>query len=720
MNNVAMRATKLALVAGILGMVTVVAGATAVARGGKTEQLRSPDGRIVVSFELKDGRPHYQVDVDGGTAIKPSRLGLLLQGQDALGSKLEVKAVSRGSADRRWEQAWGEQRYVREQYRELRVEMAESQGKHRKLAIVFRAFNDGVGFRYDVPEQGLGAVNILEEETEFGVSDDAQVWWTPAYQKQSYEYLYTKSRLSDISGAVFGPLTMQLPSGIYLSLNEADLRDYGSMVFKRGFEGGLRADIVPWSDGVRVKTRDPFKSPWRVIHIARKPGDLLTSTIVLNLNEPNALPQASWVTPGKYVGIWWKMHRALWTWGSGPQHGATTAHMKQHIDFAAKHKFLGVLVEGWNEGWDGDWFVNRDKFRFSKAYPDFDLQELAAYAKHKGVKLILQNETAGGVPNYEDQIEAAYSLYGGLGVGGVKTGYVSFGQDVDHRSKSGEMTKEWHEGQFMVNHVRRTIELAAANKMMVVTHEPVLLPGLSRTYPNFMSQEAARGQEYNGWSQDGGNPPDHVTIVPFTRSLATPFDYTAGIFDLLYENSQKPAVSSNLDKAETANDIEANKVKNRVNGTLAKELALYVTIFSPLQMAADFPENYEGHPAFKFIVDVPTTWQQTKVLNAEIGEHLTVARQDRCSDDWYVGAITNESPRNFDIRLDFLTPGRIYEAEVYEDGADADWRTNPKSYGIRKLNVKAGDRLAVKLAPGGGQAIRLRSLQPSKAACGKT
>jgi alpha-glucosidase len=439
---------------------------------------------------------------------------------------------------------------------------------------------------------------------------------------------------------------------------------------------------------VKVKAATPHVSPWRTLQIGDDPGDLITSYLILNLNEPNALGDVSWVRPAKYVGIWWDMHIGTRTWATGAKHGATTAYARRLIDFAADHGFGGVLVEGWNVGWDGDWTRDRGTFQFTTPTPDFDIEQLARYGARKGVRLIGHHETGADVDNYERQMEAAFAYYRGLGINTVKTGYVGWGQhSIQRTDANGRKHGEWHHGQCMVRHYRKVVETAARYQIMLDVHEPIKDTGIRRTYPNMMTREGARGQEYDAWSDDGGNPPDHTTILPFTRLLAGPMDFTPGTFDLLVE--QKP--------------------DNRVNTTLAKQLALYVVIYSPLQMASDLPEHYEAKPdVFRFIERVPCDWNDTVVLDAKIGDTVTIARQERDGRDWFVGSITDENARTIAAGLDFLEPGMEYVATIYRDGPGADWQTNPLPVEIVTETVTRDTVLQLKLAPGGGQAIHLR------------
>jgi alpha-glucosidase len=461
----------------------------------------------------------------------------------------------------------------------------------------------------------------------------------------------------------------------------------------------LKADLVPWSDGVKVRADLPHRSPWRTIQVGDNSGELITSYLILNLNEPSKVADTSWIKPGKYVGIWWEMHLNKSTWGSGEKHGATTANTKRYIDFAADNGFDGVLVEGWNKGWDGDWTKHGDGFNFTEPYPDFDLTELSRYAESKGVHLIGHHVTGGAIPNYERQLSDAFTLDESLNINAVKTGYVNWSQGLERIDDAGKKVGEWHYGQYMVRHHQHVIDEAAKHKVMLDVHEPVKPTGLRRTYPNLMTGEGARGQEYNAWSGDGGNPPEHETILPFTRLLAGPMDFTPGIFDVTYE------------------ELRPN---NRVNTTLAKQLALYVVLYSPLQMAADLPENYLAHPdAFQFIRDVPADWDDTRVLHARIGDYVTIVRKERGGEDWYLGSVTDEVGRTLEAPLSFLDRNQKYIAQIYRDADDADWKTNPTAYKIEEREVDANTVLPLRLAPGGGIAIRFKPADPSAPVAGR-
>ncbi len=653
---------------------------------GQTYQVNSPDSTIQVMVTLKAGKPYYSVSRFGGTLIDTSRLGFILKENPSFATGFHYSGTERNQVDQTWKQPWGEKKYIRNHYNELRVNLVEDSKPLRKMALVFRVFNDGVGFRYEIPKQyHLKKIDIMDELTEFNFAGNYSCWWIPAFAGNRYEYLYKNTPLSEID-TVHTPLTMKSASGIYLSIHEAALTDYSSMTLARTGQTKLHAYLVPWSDGVKVKTTAPMISPWRTIQIADTPGGLITSYLILNLNKPNQLKDVSWIKPGKYVGIWWEMHLGIATWSSGPEHGATTENAKRYIDFASKYGFDGVLVEGWNIGWDGNWTKNGNKYRFTTPYKDYDIKEVAEYAKKHDVYLIGHNETAGGIQNYEKQMKKAFRYYEKIGIKAIKSGYVSQGKNITWVDKDEKTHHEWQHGQFMVRHYRKVVKEAAKYHLMLDVHEPIHDTGIRRTYPNMMTREGARGQEYNAWSSDGGNPPDYTTILPFTRLLAGPMDFTPGIFDLLYPET---------------------KPNNRVNTTLIKQLALYVIIYSPLQMAADLPENYEKHlDAFQFIVDVPTDWEDTKVLKASIGNYVTIVRKDRHSDNWYLGSITDETGRQLHIPLNFLDPNKTYTAEIYRDGPKADWKTNPYDYIIEKKKVDYTTELTLRLAPGGGQAIR--------------
>ncbi len=651
-------------------------------------RVASPDGRNQVTVEVREGKLYYNLARDGRALILPSLLGFEFRGAPPLRDGLRIADTTRQSHDEWWTQPWGEVARVRDHHNELAVSVEETAAPNRRFSVRVRAFDDGIGFRYEFPGQpGLGAFAITGELTEFAVADNARAWWIPSNhaRKDRSEMLYSSGPMS-LLDSVQTPLTMETRDGrTFLVIHEANLVDYARMNLagQRGESRILRADLAPMADGIKVRGTSPFVTPWRTIQLADRATDLAPSLLGLNLNPPSVLGSTDWIHPMKYVGIWWGMHINTMTWGSGPRHGATTANAKRYIDFAATNGFGGVLVEGWNTGWDGDWIANRDAFSFTRSYPDYNLAEVAAYARQKGVRLIVHNETSGGIQNYERQMDSAFALYRSLGLDAIKSGYVT------------DLTSEGHShySQFMVQHYRRVIEAAARNGIMLDVHEPMHDTGERRTYPNMMSREGARGQEYNAWSGDGGNPPEHETILFFTRLLAGPMDFTPGVFDLLIERG--------TGRARRADEP-------RVRTTLAKQLALYVTIYSPLQMAADLPENYERQPAFQFIRDVAVDWDTTRVLDGRIGDYVAVARRVRGGQSWFVGAMTDEEGRTLDVSLAFLTPGRRYVADIYADGPKAHWLDNPLPVTISRKTVSSATRLRMILAPGGGQAIRIR------------
>lgn len=653
-------------------------------------EARSPDGEIRVRVSDEQGVPRYSVRYRGETVVEPSRLGMVFKRGRPFASGFEIADSERTSVDSRWQQPWGERRSMRDHHRELSVEFARAGGSGG-FTVRFRLFDDGIGFRYEVPEQdGLEQVEIVDELTEFNLADSGHstAWWIPSRGWNRYEYLYRTTPLQNAEMA-HTPFTVKMQSGTHLSIHEAALVDYSAMSLDQRRPGHFKAALAPWYDGTLVKTAAPFKSPWRTLQIAPDAVGLLNSELILNLNEPNKLGDVSWVEPGKYVGIWWAMHLNEKTWGSGERHGATTAETKRYMDFAAKYGFDGVLVEGWNTGWDGDWASNGDIFSFTRPYPDFDLEEIAAYGREKGVRLIGHHETSGSVTNYRKQMDDAYNLYRKYGVTQVKTGYVADGGDIKRVDDKGIARNEWHDGQFMVGEYLHSVKEAAERKISINTHEPVKATGLRRTYPNWISREGARGQEFNAWGSPP-NPPEHTAILPYTRMLSGPMDFTPGIFDLGF------------------NGLDG---ENRPQTTLAKQLALYVVLYSPIQMAADLPENYEARPdAFQFIVDVPTDWEESRAIAGEVGDYVAFARRERGGDDWYLGALTDEKARTLELPLDFLEPGQRYEAQIYRDGAEADWATNPYDMVIERKAVTSEEVFRFRLARSGGAAVRFRAL----------
>lgn len=649
--------------------------------GHKALDIKSPGGKVGFRFHLDDqGKPFYQSWFNDDLVMDTSYLGFHLNQAARLEGDFEVIADVQTRFDETWEQPWGEQQFIRNHYNELKVSLQEKHALKRKLDIVFRVYDDGFGFRYEFPEQeNLKHMEILEELTEFNMSGDHTAWWIPGLETDQYEYLYRKTNTAQM-GLAHTPVTFRSSKDVYISIHEAALKNYSSMMLTANGTTRLKCTLVPYSRTEESKAfiSTPGTTPWRTVQLASKPGDLITSYLILNLNEPNQLGDVSWFKPCKYVGIWWEMHIGLGTWATGALHSATTQNTKKYIDFAAKNGFDGVLVEGWNTGWDGDWVKEGGHFNFTKASPDFNLPELSAYAASKGVYLIGHHETAGFIDNYERQMQDAYQQMDKYGIKVVKTGYVEHGSILDNGN--------YHHGQAYIDHFRKVIQLAANHKIAIVAHEPIKDTGERRTYPNIVSREGARGQEYNAWSNDGGNPPDHETVIPFTRCLSGPMDFTPGVFDISIP--EKP--------------------NNQVNTTLAKQLALYVIIYSPVQMACDLPEHYEKYPdAFEFIKEVGVDWETTKVLHAEIGQYITIARKEKGSGDWFIGAITNEQPRNVEVKLDFLDPHQAYLAKIYRDGKDAHYKTNPESYSIESINVTSESTIEAQLAASGGMAVTI-------------
>jgi alpha-glucosidase len=646
-------------------------------------QVASPEGVLSITVDVNgEGRPEYSVSRLGRPVILPSRLGFILTDAPKLERNFEIASSERRSADETWEQPWGERRFVRNRYNELRVRLTEKAIPRRSLDVVFRVYDDGVGFRYEFPDQAsLKEVNIGEEITEFAVADPATAWWIPAFQWNREEYLYNRTRISEV-GVAQTPMTIRTDGGLHIAFHEAALVDYSGMNLQNEGHGRFRAILTPSSEGAKVKRAAPFPTPWRTMQIADSAGGLVTNNLILNLNEPNRLPDIrSWFRPFKYVGVWWAMHLDKESWGPGPRHGATTANVKRYIDFAARNGFRGILVEGWNKGWNDDWFANGKDFSFTEPYPDFDIEELARYARAKGVHLIGHHETAGNIAVYEPQLEAALDLYARLGIDAVKTGYVADMGGIQARGADGRIHYEWHEGQVMARHHLRVVTEAAKRHIGVNPHEPIKDTGLRRTWPNWVAREGARGMEFNAWGQPP-NPPEHEANLVFTRMLAGPMDFTPGILSL--EGRGQPILS-----------------------TQAKQLALYVVIYSPIVMAADLIENYEANPRpFQFIKDVPTDWAESLVLNGEIGDFVTIARKDRNGENWYLGSVTDENGRELNVPLSFLTPGKTYRAQIYRDGPTADYRAHGKDIVIEEREVTSADVLTLRLAPGGGQAIR--------------
>ncbi len=682
-----------------------------------SQTLYSPNGQLSLSFSLSPvGAPTYALRLGEREVIRPSRLGLVLKDQAPMLEGFFIQRVDTTSVDETWEPVWGEERLIRNHYREMRITLGQRLPQLRTLVLTFRLFNDGLGFRYEFPQQpSLNYFVVTDEFTEFCLTGNHKAFWIPG-DFDTNEYAYSETLLSDIDAtigkdaveiftrnpigkhAVQTPVLLKSADGLYIVLFEAALMNYPAMCLTLQpdtytFVSTLAPDAV----GSKAYLQTPAQTPWRTVLVSDKATDIVASRTILNLNEPCRIADVSWIRPQKYVGIWWEMHVGVSSWNYADtnnvhlattdwaklrpngRHGATTARTKRYIDFAAEHGFDAVLVEGWNVGWE-DWFGQwkEEVFDFVTPYPDFDVVALQQYAQEKGVKLLMHHETAASVTNYERRMEAAFRFMKAHGYDAVKTGYV--GRIIPRG--------EYHDGQWMVNHYLRVVDKAAQQRIMVNSHESVRPTGLHRTYPNWLACEAARGNEFNAWSR--GNPPAHETILPFTRLLGGPMDYTPGIFQI------------QLDYYDPGK-------KEQIHTTLAKQLALYVTMYSPLQMAADLPENYERFAdAFQFIEDVAVDWDTSLYLEAEPGDYLTVARKAKDGDEeWYVGAITDENARTAVVPLSFLTPGQTYVATLYLDAPDAHWEHNPIAYRIEERLVTSETVLKLPLAPGGGAAVSI-------------
>lgn len=677
---------------------------------GNAQSVQSPSGKIALNFKLAaNGQPSYAVNYKNKAVVLESALGIKLKKKPALDADFEILTSKTSSFNESWKPVLGEQARILNQYNELSVLLRNNETKV-KMNIIFRVFDEGVAFRYDFPKQEeLNYFIISDEVTQFNLNENNKVFWIPG-DFDSNEYEYNETKFSEIDNSkinmnngigvksipgkymVQTPLIMKAPSGLYINIFEAALVNYPVMHLNADVTNyKLKAELVPNAIGDKAYLQTPCVSPWRTIMISDDARDIVASKMILNLNEPSKLDDTSWIKPMKYVGIWWEMHVGKSTWDyAGSQnatnfadapkasgkHGATTENTKRYIDFAAKNGFDGVLVEGWNVGWE-DWNGNwkEEVFDFTTPYPDFDIAALSAYAKEKKVKMIMHHETSGSVSNYERHLDRAFDLMKKFDYPAVKSGYV--GKIIPRG--------EFHDGQSMVNHFNFVVKRAADYKIMINSHESSRPTGYGRTYPNYIAAEAARGNEFNAWSV--GNPPMHETILPFTRQLGGPMDYTPGIFEIKM---------SYYDKNKT----------EQVHTTLAKQLALYVTMYSPLQMAADLLENYEKYPdAFQFIKDVETDWDESKYLEAEPGDYVTVARKTKGKETWFLGAITDENARKSEIKLDFLTKGMKYKAIIYEDAKDADWKNNPIAYQIKTIVVTSKSKINLNLAPGGGTAI---------------
>lgn len=695
--------------------VLLFAGLAKAAHADASLTVSSPNNNIQLSVQHRaDGTLMYAVTYKGKPVLTPSGLGMQLANPKVLLQSFSLDHVDSLLTNESWKPVWGEQSMIQNHYRQLQLSMTDKSGSGIRIQVIFRVFNDGVGFRYVFPQQDkLNHFIIADELSGFALTGDHNAFWIPG-DYDTNEYGYYNSALSkvDASGGGFAqeihaktffdknavqtPLMMKTAEGLYINLHEAALVNYPAMnlvLNKTNYT--FSSHLVPDAVGNKAYLQAPFSTPWRTVIVSDKATEILASKMILNLNDPSKVPDAeSWVKPQKMVGVWWEMHVGKSSWDySGSQvgsqqaskvpHGANTANVKRYIDFASKNGIEGVLVEGWNTGWE-DWFGQwkEDVFDFVTPYPDFNVKELQQYAAAKGVKIIMHHETSASATNYERWMDTAYKFMNEHGYAAVKTGYV--GRIIPRG--------EHHDGQWMVRHYQRVASKTAERHIMVDAHEPVRPTGLHRTYPNWLASEAARGNEFNAWSS--GNRPDHETILPFTRLMGGPMDYTPGIFKIKmsYYNPEKT---------------------EQVHTTLTKQLALYVTMYSPLQMAADLPENYEARmDAFQFIKDVAVDWDDSKILDAEPGDYVIIARKAKGKNDWFMGSITDETARNFTQALSFLDADKKYVATIYRDADNAHWKDNPEAYVIEKFLVDAKTMLKLKLAPGGGTAV---SLIPAKA-----
>ena len=767
--------------------------------------FESPNKEIAVQFKKQNNDFFYNVLFKGKKVLFNSKVGIAFKSGMAFPINHDVIRVERKFHDNAWELPWGEKRIIQDVYNEIIIFFEN--GKDLETGkIIFRVYNDGIAFRYNMHDtnQKQDSLIMVNELTEFNLAENADAWWTPAYGENRYEYLYQKSKVSAMD-TCHTPLTLKYSDGTHLSIHEAALKDYSSMQLYSNNQT-LICDLAPWRNGDKVRLQLPFQSPWRTVIIANEAKDLIMSDLMLNCNEPSVIDDMSWIKPSKYIGIWWGMIIGKWTWNEGPRHGATNERSFKYIDFASKHGINEVLIEGWASGWESLFPKDSVSVSFTRSTPDFDMRKVQEYAKSKGVSMQAYHETMASTKNYLSQIDSAFSLLNELGIKNVKIGHV--GSKLDK--------SEFHYGQYGVQYFRNVLEKAFEYKLGINFHEPIKDTGERRTYPNMLTREGSRGMEYNAWSN--GNPPNHTLILPFTRMLGAPMDFTPGIFDILYENldinndiefpltitvidsgndfqnlrfksSESVWFDKKMEKKTTIDNnkkithwtvneyfqpgewewgvtsdhpitgknniwlLEALGIKNnlfftvddngypygldtlfipfldlngsnensitgypdvtlpRVSTTLSKQLALYVIIHSPLQMAADFIENYDRYPdAFEFIKNVPVSWDTTIVLNGEVEEYLTIARKDRENNDWYIGGITNEERRTLKFELSFLDEG-LYNAKIYADGKSTNWLSNPLDYEIFNGTVSKNNLMTMELASGGGQVIHLKKME---------
>lgn len=639
----------------------------------------SPSGKLCLTTKIENSHVNYSVKYSNEEIIKPSSLGFVLKGNDSIWD-FELIKTDEKHFDETWKPVWGQFGEIRNNYNELTLHLKDKR-KNRLIDIIFRVYNDGFAFRYCFLGNEKN-IEIISEESRFAFANNNKSWWIWA-DYNTLEKLYNQTPIKNATH-VAAPFTMQTPNGTYVCIHEAAIDDYSSMTLKQDAKDSLtfKVNLVPWADGIAVKTTAPFQTPWRAVFISPNTGGLIESSLLLNLNEPSAISDVSWIKPMKYIGIWWEMHLGLSTWGmKGGRHGATTENTKRYIDFAAANGIEGVLIEGWNTGWE-NWGA-KDAFDYITPYDDFDIKEVVRYAKSKGVQIIGHHETGGDIISYEKNLDSAFAFYKRIGINYVKTGYAG----------PVNPPTELHHGQYMARHYNLVMRTAAKYQLMVDAHEPIIPSGWSRTYPNLMTFEAVRGMEWNAWSE--GNPPSHTCTLPFTRGMAGPMDYTPGIFDILEKKYAGKRVKWNdLDKGNSA-----------VHSTLCNQIALMIVLYSPLQMASDLPENYENNLAFNFVKQIPTTWDETKVLDAKIGEYVITAR--RKGDKWFIGGINNEQARDITIKLDFLNKDKTYKASICKDASDSHFEKNPTAYLRSEETVNQNKELKIKMCEGGGFVVIL-------------
>jgi alpha-glucosidase len=664
--------------------------------------VQSPNNQIKVTVTNTNGKLFYKVNYKNQSIINKSQLGIFFKGDKDHSFVNNIKIISskKEAFNETWQPVWGYNSTIKNSYNSLIV---FGDVNNEKVNVEFRVFNEGVGFRYKVEKLAVIAATdtdlsnfysceITGEATEFAIAQNGKCFWQPLMEKHA-EHFENRHKTTSIQkiDSCNTPFTMKSNSGVHISIHEAALINYSSTILVNKNKGTtLSSFLAPWPDGVAVKIKsNEFKTPWRTIQISPDAAGLINGAqMILNLNEPCKIENTNWIKPMKFNGVWWEMHLGLRSWFSGKIHGATTENTKKHIDWAAANGMQATLVEGWNLGWET--FIGKEEFNYTKSYPDYDLEYLANYAKEKGVQLMGHHETGNNIPDYESEMEDAYKQMQRLGQHSVKTGYVG---------NSAVMGKNyWHQGQRMVEHIQKSTEMAAKYEVAIDPHETIKPTGICRTYPNLMSGEGVRGNEYNAWSE--GNLPEHETILAFTRGLAGPMDYTPGVFDVLFKQGQR--------RRDTEEVQYKEKITTRVHTTLSKQLALYVTLYSPLQMVADLIENYDNQKAFQFIKDVPTTFDETKVLAAEIGDYYTVAR--RSGNNWFVGGITDENERSLKLDFSFLKPEKKYKAIIYGDSKATSFKNNPSAYDVKEIIITNKSLLYYKVAKSGGVAISIFEL----------